>query len=63
MGATLQHYLNPLHIYCRLRDIGLSKGKAVSMCRIYEHFVFRYFLSERSSLWEGSSIGFLGRKP
>ena len=44
MVATLKHYLNPLHIYCRLRDIGMSKGLAMSMCRIYERVVFKYFL-------------------
>ena len=48
MSATLQHYLNPLHIYCRLRDIGISKGTAVFLCRIYEHFMFRPFLVKES---------------
>jgi len=42
MGAVLRHYLNPLHIYCRLRDIGLSKEPAILICRIYERAIFRH---------------------
>jgi len=41
MGATLKHYLNPLHVYCRLRDVGLGKSQAVFLCRIYERMFFR----------------------
>lgn len=41
MGLAIKHYLNPLHVYCRLRDAGLSKGAASNLCRIYEEKVFR----------------------
>jgi hypothetical protein len=44
MTAALKHYLNPLHVYCRLRDLGMGKGTAVFLCRIYEHSIFRPFL-------------------
>jgi hypothetical protein len=45
MGSTLKHYMNPLHVYCRLRDLGLGKGPAGFLCRIYERAVFnKYFL-------------------
>lgn len=44
MTAAIKHYLNPLHVYCRLRDLGLSKGTAVTLCRIYEYVFFRPFL-------------------
>jgi len=44
MTEKMQHYLNPLHIYCRLRDLGISKGIAESICRIYENYVFNIFL-------------------
>jgi hypothetical protein len=43
MKRILQHYLNPLHIYCRLRDLGMAKGPAIFLCRIYEFAIFRYF--------------------
>ena len=29
MVAAIRHYLNPLRIYCRLRDRGIAKGIAV----------------------------------
>ncbi|WP_243438408.1 hypothetical protein [Fundidesulfovibrio soli] len=31
----LQHILNPAHIYCRLRDLGLGRGNARRMTRVY----------------------------
>lgn len=37
----MQHMLNPLHVYCRLKDIGVSGPLAHRMCRMYERFVFR----------------------
>lgn len=40
MSATLQHYLNPLHIYCRMRDFGVGKKAALLMCRLYERLIF-----------------------
>jgi hypothetical protein len=43
MNRILQHYFNPLHIYCRLRDLGMAKGPAIFLCRIYEIAIFRYF--------------------
>jgi len=41
MGKTLQHYLNPLHVYCRLRNLGIPKGAAIFLCRFYERALFR----------------------
>jgi hypothetical protein len=45
MGPALKHHMNPLHIYCRLRDLGLPKGMAGFVCRFYERALFKYFLS------------------
>jgi hypothetical protein len=45
MGADLKHYMNPLHIYCRLRDLGLGKGQAAFLCRIYERKIFKKYFS------------------
>jgi len=39
--------MNPLHIYCRLRDIGIAKGTAMFLCRIYECCIFKHFLTGR----------------
>lgn len=44
MSSRLQHYLNPLHIYCRLRDMGIAKQMALFICRLYERFIFRPLL-------------------
>lgn len=40
MAGLLQHYLNPLHIYCRLRDFGLSKITAGKIITTYEKCFF-----------------------
>ena len=37
----LQHLLNPLHIYCRLLDIGLSSRLAAKLCLFYERSFYR----------------------
>ncbi len=31
--TVLQHYLNELHVYCRLRNIGLPKGIAKALAK------------------------------
>jgi len=36
--AYLQHRLNPLHVYCRLRDYGLSSHFAIRVSHAYERF-------------------------
>jgi hypothetical protein len=46
MSPAFRHYMNPLHVYCRLRDMGISKSVAAFICRLYEYSVFR-FLSAR----------------
>jgi hypothetical protein len=46
MNMMMQHYLNPLHIYCRLRDMGIPKWVAVSLCSVYERTIFGYVLAE-----------------
>jgi len=51
MPTAIKHYLNPLHVYCRLRDLGLAKGPAAFLCRIYERTIFtKYFLVQNSVL-------------
>ena len=44
VGMALKHYFNPLHIYCRLRDMGIAKGWAMSLCQIYGRSIFRPLL-------------------
>lgn len=40
----LQHRLNPVHMYCRLMDIGLARKSARRLCSVYERFIYRGFL-------------------
>ncbi|AAS94937.1 MAG TPA: hypothetical protein DEF41_13805 [Desulfovibrio sp.] len=37
----LQHRFNPLHVYCRLREAGLSKRAAGRVSTLYERYVYR----------------------
>jgi hypothetical protein len=37
---SIQHRLNPLHVYCRLLDRGISKNRAMSVGKTYELLVF-----------------------
>jgi hypothetical protein len=41
---TARHILNPLHVFCRLRQLGMSVTVARSMCRVYEYCVYRLVL-------------------
>jgi hypothetical protein len=47
MGKVIKHYMNPLHIYCRLRGLGLAKTPAASLCRIYERIIFRHLIVKK----------------
>ena len=51
MGQKLQHYLNPLHIYCRLRDIGLNMKVAKYLTRKYEKVFRRIYKSRGTDKW------------
>lgn len=39
-GAVL-HVANPLHLYCRVVDLGVPNGSARVCCIIYEATVFK----------------------
>ncbi len=43
--AKLQHRLNPLHIYCRLRNLGLAHRTARVVSTCYEKIVYRLVLA------------------
>lgn len=44
------HKLNPLHVYCRMRDIGVEECKAKSFGRKYESYIYKAFLSQTINL-------------
>ena len=41
--AGIQHHGNPLHLYCRLRDFGVSKKLAMRLGKIYE-LLFKHII-------------------
>ena len=36
-----QHRFNPLHVYCRLRRLGLGNRPALRLCALYERWMYR----------------------
>jgi hypothetical protein len=41
IADALKHRLNPLHVYCRLCDLGLPSALARSLTAGYERMVYR----------------------
>jgi len=41
----LQHLLNPLHLYCRLQEAGLTEPFARRLCNAYERALYRHLLA------------------
>jgi hypothetical protein len=39
--SAAQHYLNPLHVYCRLRGLGLPGPVARTLSAGYERILYR----------------------
>ncbi|MBI9080584.1 MAG: hypothetical protein JEY79_12695 [Pseudodesulfovibrio sp.] len=43
--SQLQHRFNPLHIYCRLRGLGMADNTARMVTSCYEKMVYRLVLA------------------
>lgn len=43
--SRLQHRLNPLHVYCRLRCLGVGHNPAKAMSYCYERMLYRLVLA------------------
>ena len=39
--TIINHVFNPLHVFCRLRDLGISKSRARWLCSIHEQWIYR----------------------
>jgi len=37
----IQHVLNPLHVYCRLRDLNIRKTSALEIATVYDKMFFQ----------------------
>jgi len=38
----MQHFFNPLHVYCRLQDMGVKAPMAHKVSRAYERYLWRF---------------------
>jgi len=45
LRAHLQHKFNPLHVYCRLRCLGMGHAPARAVCSCYERMLYRLVLA------------------
>jgi len=41
----LQHILNPLHLYCRLLEAGVTEHLALRLSQAYERTLYRHLLA------------------
>lgn len=53
----IRHRLNPLHVYCRLCDCGLSSERARKLSNLYERVIYK-----RLTRRLGASEPFTGRR-
>ena len=58
MYRLIAHILNPLHVYCRLRDLKIPKHHALRIGRLYERYFFVPVMAPRHrNVARGESIG------
>ncbi len=43
----MQHYLNSMHIFCRLRKLGMGRNRALYIACLWERFVHPVIYPER----------------
>ncbi|MBN2140118.1 MAG: hypothetical protein PHV85_09115 [Desulfovibrionaceae bacterium] len=43
LRGCLEHFFNPLHVFCRLRQFGLTTRAARRVSLAYERSLFRMF--------------------
>ena len=37
-----QHHMNPLHVFCRLKGLGMGSLEAAKWAARYERYIYRY---------------------
>lgn len=50
-GSWVQHVANPLHVYCRLIDFGMSTRFSRRLSIIYEKYVFHVLTKDLKQVW------------
>lgn len=51
INMRFQHITNPLHVYCRLIDVGMSETFSKKIGIIYEKYLHRYLKREKKGEW------------
>ena len=54
----VQHISNPLHIYCRLVDFGVSIRFSKKIGMIYEKYIYLIFMKDIKPKWKWSGKKF-----
>lgn len=51
--SAVQHRCNPLHVYCRLIEKGVSRDVSIRLSRVYEASIYWWLISSLTglSLW------------
>lgn len=52
----LHHVLNPLHIYCRMRGMGVEECTAKCLGEKYEKYIYKAFLNKIIDLTLGDKL-------
>jgi len=52
----VQHISNPLHVYCRLMDLGVKAGSSKRFGILYEKYFYHYFMRDSSYLRKISHV-------
>ena len=47
MTKEFKHISNPLHVYCRVRELGVPKWVACWIIKVYESVFFNRFVIQR----------------
>jgi hypothetical protein len=51
LGSWVQHISNPLHIYCRLMDLGMHEEFSKKFGVFYEKYVYHHLMRDLRRLW------------
>jgi len=51
LGNWFQHISNPLHVYCRLLDLGVGEGFSKRCSVFYERHVYHHLMRDLRGLW------------
>jgi hypothetical protein len=59
LETWFQHISNPLHVYCRLMDLGMDETFSKRFCVLYEKYIYHYFFRDLRLLWNFPKKGSL----